>query len=303
MTLCASVVQAQVSPSGLPVTGSPAAVGYAGGGAAAAGDPARASEFTALLGLETGSALFGTISLGAEGIDTRSYSIGAATSISSSLQLGILSRWREVENLIEDPAVAGSGLRVGDWELHLGLAQSLAGKRFVLAGSAAYTKSTILGTSGALASLGASVLLVPASRFRLLLAADGLGPATRYADAGGTIRHAAQLRRWRGSAAVRLLRLASVEQLLYLDYERTTDAAKSEMLAVATDASIGNLLVLRAGLALRRDIDAGTGWGRSLGAGFQVHVSSVVLDYGYAASLPRDDLAPRHHFGVSWLRP
>ncbi len=303
MTICASVLQAQVSPSGLPVTGSPAAIGYAGGGAAAAGDPARASEFTALLALQTRSSLFGTISLGAEGIDTRSYSIGAATGLSSSLKLGLLSRWREVENLIEDPAVAESGLRVGDWELHLGLAQSLAGKRLVLAGSAAYTRSTILGTSGALASLGASALMVPASRLRLLLAVDGLGPATRYTDAAGAIRHTAQLRRWRGSAAVRLLRLALVEQRLYVDYERTTLAARSEMLAVAMDAGIGSLLVLRAGLAWRRDIDAGSGWGRSLGAGFQVHVSSLVFDYGYAASLPRDDLAPRHHFGISWLRP
>lgn len=303
MTICASAVQAQVSPSGLPVTGSPAAIGYAGGGAAAAGDPARASEFTALLALETGSALFGTISLGAEGIDTRSYSIGAATSLSSSLQLGLLSRWREVENLIEDPAVAESGLRVGDWELHLGLAQSLAGKRLVLGGSAAYTKSTILGTSGASVSLGASALVVPASRLRLLLAVDGLGPTTRYTDAAGAIRHTAQLRCWRASSAVGLLRLASVEQSLYLDYERTTRPVQSEVVAVATDASIGNLLVLRVGLAWRRDIDAGSGWGRSLGAGFQVHVSSVVLDYGYAASLPKDDLAPRHHFGVSWLRP
>jgi hypothetical protein len=301
MTVCASVGEAQVSPSGLPVTGSPAAIGYAGGGAAAAGDPARAAEFPALLALERGSAFFGTISLGAEGIDMRSYAIGAARSLSPSLRLGIQSQWREVADLIEDSEVPEDGLRVGDWELHLGLAQSLAGSRLAIGGSVAYTRSTILGTSGSTLSLGASVLVVPSSRVRLLLATDGLGPATRYSDVTGSGSRTAQLRRWRGSAAVSLLHLTSVEQRLYLDYERTTDAAPSEMLAIATDAGIGGLLVLRAGLAWRRNLDAGSGWARSLGAGFQVRVSNLVFDYGYAASLPRDDLAPRHHLGISWL--
>ncbi len=292
---------AQTSPSGLPVTGSPAAVAFAGGGAAAARDPVRAVELGALAPLD-GTTFFATLSSGADGVDLRSYAAGMSLALSPTLFAGVLSRWRQVSNLIDDPSIPEDGLTVSDWEVRAGLAKGIAGRSLILAGTATLVRSTVFATRATTLSTGGSILVSPFHHVRVLAVIDALGQSTQYVDATGRRLRSAQPTRWLGALAFTAIRLGLVRQGLYLDYERVTHARPSHLVAVATDASVADIAVLRAGIAWRRTDESFATWRRTLGLGFQLHVSRVALDYGYAVGLPADDLAPRHHFGVSWTQ-
>lgn len=296
----AALLRAQVSPSGLPVSGWPSAVAFAGGGVVAWGDPARSVEYPVLSLRQSGTAVVSGFGTGAPGAALRSLRLGAVQVLRNQLSASLALTSREMNDLIDDPSVPDGGLRVSDLELRLGVAKKIKVLRASVGLASEYTRSTIFSTEGTRLAFGMAILVEPTSRAALLVGIEGLGPAVQYRDGLANIRTQSQTRRALVSAGLVLADGDQMAERLYIDYERAMGSESFDRISLSGEITLLKLLTGRAGVTLRHDGRASSEWERLYGLGLALRVSVFEFDYALTTGFNPDDLAPRQHFGLVW---
>lgn len=290
---CAPIVrslQAQV-PSPLDFPASPSIVATGSAGSARWGEPGAASLNPSLAATAAPPvvefSLFEMRQVDQQGLAAYAYLGGPHHS-----RLVVEFRQKGVDDLIDDPAVDESGLRVSDNALGIILAYALLGERVTVGAAARTVWSTVVATDGHAwcFDLGAAARPHPLLAFGVSLRRLGSGLRWEGPDGEGFktglalgIRFGVTV----GSIPVGVLAVAAAADL------ETGAALGGNELGVGLELSVAKVAFFRAGLARPAAAEAiptlglGVSW-----EGFRLDLAYEALEYS----------GPRVHFAFSFRR-
>jgi len=298
-----SIAGGQTSPSGLPVSGWPAQIAFAEGGAAAWGDPTRTTEFPALAWLGPRTGAYASFGMPRPDIAIRSLRAGAIQRLGSRWSLTMSADWRGTSDVIDDPSVPSAGLAISDWGLRVGVGRQLSRFHTSVGGTVELLRASVFGTRAAGERIGFSVMSQPAHSIVVLIAVTDVGRPLRYRSGDST---------WLGQrnvpvtllgVAVRMHDSPTWTQRVYVDVEKQAGSTGRSRVSVAGDVVFWRVVTLRAGLSGLQEPAYGGGWKALQAGGIAVHIAQFVFEYSVTSSLTPDDLAPRHHLGFGWAAP
>lgn len=291
---CAGSLAGQLLPSGLPVIETPVAVGFAGGGLAADGDAHR--EAYAPVRSAAPSAVFASVASRRAAVRATFLTVGLSGRLHST-RFGLALHWANVTGIADDPTVA-AGLRIGDVRMQASLGRMFARDKVGVSVTVAQTWTTVFGTAATTFSFGSAASLQISKQVRVVAHVDDAGPATRYRAESGTATPRSQYPLVHAGVGLRpSLRLPLN---LYVDLRRRTGPDRATAAVASGDFTIGGVLLARAGVRVQSD--AGDRPALVPGAGFRIRLGSLALDYGFAGAASDYDLAPEHHFSLTWTR-
>jgi len=299
----ASTAGGQTSASGLPMSGWPAQIAFAGGGAAAWGDPTRTTEFPALSWLGPHTGAYASFGMPRPDVAVRSLRAGAIQQLGPRWSLTMSADWRGTSDIIDDPSVPSAGLAVTDWGLRVGVGRQFSRLHTSVGGTVQLLRASVFGTRAGGERVGFSVLSQPSPSVLVLIAVNDVGRPLRYRSGDST---------WLGKRnvpvtllglAVRLHDSHSWTQRVYADIEKQAGTSGRSRMSIAADLVLWRTVTLRAGISGLQDPAYGGGWKSLQAGGIAVCVAQFVLEYSVTSSLTVDDLAPRHHLGFGWGTP
>ena len=298
-----STAGGQTSASGLPISGWPAQIAFAGGGAAAWGDPTRTTEFPPLAWLGPHTGAFASFGIPRPDVAVRSLRAGAIQRLGSRWSVTMSADWRGTSDVIDDPSVPSAGLAITDWGLRVGVGRQFSRVHTSVGATVQLLRAAVFGTRAAGERIAFSVASQPSRSILVLLAITDVGRPLRYRSGDSS---------WLGNrnVPVTLLGLAvrthdsrNWTQRLYADVEKQAGTSGRSRMSIAVDLVLWRAVTLRAGISGLQDPAYGGGWKSLQAGGIAVRVAQFVFEYSVTSSLTVDDLAPRHHLGFGWASP
>jgi hypothetical protein len=293
----------QTSASGLPLSGWPAQIAFAGGGAAAWGDPTRTTEFPALAWLGPHTGAYASFGMPRPDIAVRSLRAGAFQQLRTNWSLTVSADWRGTSDVIDDPSVPSAGLGISDWGLRVGVGRHFSSLRTSVGGTVQLLRANVFGTRAGGERLGLSVLSQPSQSVLVVVALTDVGRPLRYQSGDSTWLGERNVPATLLGFAVRIHESRTWTQRMYVDIEKQAGTTGRSRMSLASDLVLWRTVTLRAGVSGLQDPAYGGGWKSLQAGGIAVRVAQFVFEYSVTSSLTTDDLAPRHHLGFGWGVP